>query len=489
MILTESIGKKLQGWGLILMAIFLPWSKAGLGISEGIAALGVLFQWNSFSKSIVPFFKKSWTFWGLFVLYLLGTLNSNSIDEGWKQLNIKHLVFTFPVYWYLIPLEPSIKKFIKNALLFSTSIWCLLALSALVLPDRTYPWLQEESGYRGGGTYFLNSEHPFAYTHQQGIIAGDSLSFSVQGEGLEFCLDSKSFSHFISFPLPKDTTFSFVFKENTSALWYFKNRDGDATILPLDCRLNGNSIPFNHEFQHSKIPSPFTRRPIAGLLLASIFLWMMMELFEGKTWLIPTLVGTLSLVTLLFLENRLGLIGAGLGLIWMLFRHRSKRNLLMALAVVAVLLLTTSLWLEAFSRLWNEVTSFQGIDDQLAYGSANKRMALWQVYWQVAQEHAVLGTGVGDVLTDAQAWLKQHHQPWQWIHWPHNQYLTALVQFGWLGGMVWLFLLGHSFFHQSKKSWWPILALALMSLLTDNTLDTQQGVTWLLWMIFLGKKD
>jgi O-antigen ligase len=106
----------------------------------------------------------------------------------------------------------------------------------------------------------------------------------------------------------------------------------------------------------------------------------------------------------------------------------------------------------------------------------------------VAQEHSVWGTGVGDVLADAQRWLMQRNEPWQWIHWPHNQYLTALVQFGWLGGLLWLFLLGHSFFHQSQKSWWPILLLALLSFFTDNTLDTQQGVTWLLWMIFLGKK-
>lgn len=189
------------------MALFLPWSKAGIGISEGIAALGILFQWPSISKSFLPFLKKSWSFWGLFGLYFFGVFPSEATDEGWKQLNIKHLLFTFPVYWSLVPLESMFKKYIRNGFLFSISIWCLLSLSSLVLPDRAYPWLREEWGYRGGGTYGLNDEHPFAYTHEQGLNAGDSLNVSVQGRNLIFCLDSKSFPSYISIPINCDTTF------------------------------------------------------------------------------------------------------------------------------------------------------------------------------------------------------------------------------------------------------------------------------------------
>lgn len=478
----------MQGWGLVLMALFLPWSKAGLGISEGIAALGILFQWPSFSKSFLPFLKKSWPFWGLFGLYFFGVFSSESTDEGWKQLNIKHLLFTFPMYWSLVPLESMFKKYIRNGFLFSISIWCLLSLSSLVLPDRAYPWLREEWGYRGGGTYGLNDEHPFAYTHEQGLNAGDSLHVSVQGKDLIFCLESKSFPNYISVPITGDTSFSFQFSQNSSALWFFKNAKGNGEIRQVDYRINGASVQMNHEFQHSKIPSPWTRRPLAGLILASIFLWMMVDIYQGKSWLIPTLVGALSLLTLLFLEARLGLIGAGVGLLGITLGHRNRRNALIFLGIIVVLVGSAYLMTDAFQRMWLEIASFQGIDADLAYGSANKRLALWEVYWNVAKDHSFLGTGVGDVVLDAQKWLIQHQQPWQWIHWPHNQYLTVLVQFGWIGGIAWLFLMGHMVFGKSNKAWWPILFLGLLSFFTDNTMDTQQGMTWLMWVIFLGKK-
>ncbi len=478
----------MQGWGLVLMAVFLPWSKAGLGISEGLAALGILFQWKEVSQSLLPLFKKSWSFWGLFGLYLFGIFYSELTDEGWKQLNIKHLLFTFPVYWFIVPLETIFKKYIRIGLILSTSVWCLLALSSLVLPDRAYPWLNQESGYRGGGTYFLNNEHPFAYTHEQGLNSGDSLHVSVRGKNLTFCLDSKSFSNYISFPVASDTSFSFVFNQKTSALWFFKNNETAGEIQQVDYRINGTSVQINHEFQHSKIPSPLTRRPLAGLILASIFLWMMLEIYERKAWLIPVLVGSLTLLTLLFLEARLGLIGAGIGFIWMTAQHRSRRNFIAFALVLLLGILGFSLLSDAFGRLFSEIESFQGIDSELVYGSANKRLALWEVYWNVAKTNSWVGTGVGDVLMDAQRWLREQQQPWEWAHWPHNQYLTALVQFGWLGGLFWLFFLGHMFFGKSNKAWWPILFLGLLSFSTDNTMDTQQGMTWLMWVIFLGKK-
>ena len=103
--------------------------------------------------------------------------------------------------------------------------------------------------------------------------------------------------------------------------------------------------------------------------------------------------------------------------------------------------------------------------------------------WKIFLNNPFLGVGSGD-LADAftqqykidKTRLKKVNQLRA-----HNQFLSYFISFGILGGVVFLILMGYSFFYFVRRSDWPatlFLGLLLFSFLSEDTLETQVGVTF-----------
>jgi hypothetical protein len=495
---ADKIGRQCQFFGLVALAMSLPWSTAAMNIGEGISGLGILLQWTNASPNFRQFFKKAYPFWAIFFLYLVGLWNTQELMEGWWQINLKHLFFTLPIYLFLFPLEIKYWKKVRIFLLFSVFVWATLALSSLVLPDKNYPWLQTESGYRGGGVYALNAEHPFAYDTELEVQKDDKLILNFQGRNIKWIVEkmdsAQSSSLYFSIPLPTDTTIIFSFPLKGKYHTFLQVDSTEHGVIHL-ASFSGLTHPllFQHHFLNAKIPSPWMRRPLAGLLIMSVFLWMLGDILYGKIHWYSVFMASMMLLTLIFLETRMAMIGGLVGLISFIFMDRNifKKWIFYSIAIgtiVSVFILKNPI-LNAFQRMNEEIRTYNGINDQLAFGSANKRLGLWKVYSEVGKEHWLLGSGTGDVLEEGKKWLIDQHLPINWLHWPHNQFLTVWVQLGILGLLVWLFFIQKLLFGSMKKHWLPISILVMLSMFTDNTLDTQQGITWVLLMIALGKKE
>jgi len=66
----------------------------------------------------------------------------------------------------------------------------------------------------------------------------------------------------------------------------------------------------------------------------------------------------------------------------------------------------------------------------------------------------------------------------------HNQYLAITVAFGFIGLFVFLFYLFYPAIVLRKKLhylYWPFFLIALLSFITEDTLETQSGVSFFIF--------
>ena len=126
--------------------------------------------------------------------------------------------------------------------------------------------------------------------------------------------------------------------------------------------------------------------------------------------------------------------------------------------------------------------------------STLQRLELWRAGWQLHREAPFLGLGTGNIGHALQEHLEQDHSPLAGTNMHlHNQYLTFLVAFGWLGFLIIAFFflrcLRYSHIHtlvpQGHRPQFThshiLLAhtlIVLISFLADNTLATLAGITF-----------
>jgi hypothetical protein len=113
--------------------------------------------------------------------------------------------------------------------------------------------------------------------------------------------------------------------------------------------------------------------------------------------------------------------------------------------------------------------------------STLQRLELWRAGWTMHRHKPLLGYGTGGI----QQSLEQEHLKSQSplagsdLH-LHNQYLTFLVAFGWLGFLIIAFFFVRCLRRLWGQSWlWTAhCIIVLVSFLADNTLSTLAGITF-----------
>ena len=116
-------------------------------------------------------------------------------------------------------------------------------------------------------------------------------------------------------------------------------------------------------------------------------------------------------------------------------------------------------------------------------GSLSQRIEYTRASFYLIKQHPLFGVGTGDIPEAYHRAYDELNSPLeeQFRHRAHNQYLSITVGFGFIGLLIFLVTLLYPFC--SKKCYRSylytiFLAIALLSMLPEDTIETQAGVTW-----------
>ncbi len=133
-----------------------------------------------------------------------------------------------------------------------------------------------------------------------------------------------------------------------------------------------------------------------------------------------------------------------------------------------------------YSIVWELHSYFSGMNPE--GNSITMRLEFWKTAWEIHQHSPWFGVGTGDVQEafDAQYAASASQLSEAYRMRTHNQYLTILVTFGMVGLVFFMgTLLLPFFFRKYRLNYFFMVALsiALISMLSEDTLETQAGVT------------
>ena len=114
--------------------------------------------------------------------------------------------------------------------------------------------------------------------------------------------------------------------------------------------------------------------------------------------------------------------------------------------------------------------------------SLAQRLEYWKTALSIIKSSPVIGVGTGDVpdAFSQQYEVSGSRLEMKWRLRAHNQYLSIGVAFGIIGLMWFLFALIYPYMSLRNPGWLfnSFFAIALLSMLTEDTLETQAGVTF-----------
>jgi len=119
-----------------------------------------------------------------------------------------------------------------------------------------------------------------------------------------------------------------------------------------------------------------------------------------------------------------------------------------------------------------------------------QRLEYLKTGWQIARDHFWFGVGTGDVPDMYNTYYEKNHSSLtpDWRLRTHNQYLTYWLTYGIFGFMWFLFSFFSPFFFEKKQHNYPaviFLIIAAMSMLYEDTLETQVGVYFVVFFYSL----
>jgi len=156
---------------------------------------------------------------------------------------------------------------------------------------------------------------------------------------------------------------------------------------------------------HQALNSPSKCQRIAWWLSASLALFSVVFLLQGRSGLVATVV-VAAVLLILQAPNRLR---------W--------RTAVVVLALGTLLVVASPLMRDRLMQAYLEVIQHQPFDQT----SLGARMDMWGLAWKTTWEHPLLGSGSGSYPTLANAYFG--HCEMTCIH-PHNQYLFFSMEFG-----------------------------------------------------------
>lgn len=113
--------------------------------------------------------------------------------------------------------------------------------------------------------------------------------------------------------------------------------------------------------------------------------------------------------------------------------------------------------------------------------SITQRLEYLKIAKRIINEHFWFGTGTGDVNDEFLAHYAKDESSLskKYQHRAHNQYLTFFISFGVFGFLASIFFMSAPIFRE-RKQFLPIVFLltAFLSMLNEDTLETQAGITF-----------
>jgi hypothetical protein len=144
-----------------------------------------------------------------------------------------------------------------------------------------------------------------------------------------------------------------------------------------------------------------------------------------------------------------------------------------------------------YETIW-EIHNYLYDSHNPAGNSLAQRFVYWKTGWWFYKNQPLFGVGTGDIK---QAYAQAHgtlnpHFPKEYRNRAHNQYLTFLYTFGVFGALWYLLILIYPFFLPHLKGdfiFWGFYIIYLMSMLNEDTLESQIGVSFIavFWHLLL----
>lgn len=135
---------------------------------------------------------------------------------------------------------------------------------------------------------------------------------------------------------------------------------------------------------------------------------------------------------------------------------------------------------------WREVvweyTKYKNGDNPSGH-SIMMRLEFWKTACYIISEHVFFGVGTGDIQDSFNdMYIKSNSKlDLAWRLRCHNQYLAITVAFGVFGLLIFLTsIISPAILLKNKLHYlyWPFFLIALLSFITEDTLETQTGVTF-----------
>jgi len=197
----------------------------------------------------------------------------------------------------------------------------------------------------------------------------------------------------------------------------------------------------------------------------------------------------------LFIFN--GIMGARMGLvvffillllgsIFLVIRHKKIWLAAVLLISMIALPILSYLTLPSIKMRTHEVVyelqSYQLNQDPNGKSIA-QRFVYWNIAWDIFKTAPLIGIGTGDVEDAFNSYYLAHPNllQLQYQHRAHNQWLTMLLTFGILGLLLFMLLVFYPLFYKRKylDYFYIVFFIAFaLSMLTEDTLETQAGVTF-----------
>ena len=114
------------------------------------------------------------------------------------------------------------------------------------------------------------------------------------------------------------------------------------------------------------------------------------------------------------------------------------------------------------------------------------RFEFWKTASYIIHDHPIFGVGTGDIQDAFNSMYEETDSKLDsvWRLRCHNQYLAIGVAFGCLGLLLFVFYLLYPAFALRKQLhylYWPFFLIAILSFVTEDTLETQSGVTFFIF--------